>query len=60
MIPKILNKDNKIYILVKEYPNHIMYKNKVSGVRECFLKRDLIESKEIIKPDREVNLTYHM
>lgn len=40
-IPKIISKNNREYILVKEYPNFIMYKDMITGVKHCFKKQDL-------------------
>lgn len=35
-IPKVISKNNHEYILVKEYPNFILYKDLLTGVKECF------------------------
>lgn len=32
-IPKIISKNNREYILVKEYPSFIMYKDMTTGVK---------------------------
>lgn len=50
-IPTKISKNNHKYIYVKEYPNFIMYKNMITGVKECFNKHDLglIESTNIMK-----------
>jgi len=39
---KIISKNNREYILVKEYPNFIQYKDMITGLKECF-KRDELE-----------------
>lgn len=40
-IPKIISKNNREYILVKEYPNFIMYKDMITGVKHCLKKQEL-------------------
>ena len=45
-IPKIISKNNKEYILVKEYPNFIQYKDMITGVKECFKRDEIIKRKE--------------
>ena len=40
-IPKIITSKGKQFILVKEYPNFIMYKDMLTGVKECFNKQEL-------------------
>ena len=40
-IPKIISNNNKEYILVKVYPNYILYKDMITGVRECFTRQEL-------------------
>jgi len=47
-IPQIINKNNHTYIFEKEYPNFIMYKNQVTGVKECFSNYDL----GLVKPTK--------
>lgn len=51
-IPTIIIKDNHEYIYVKEYPNFIMYKDMVTGVRECFCMHELGLVKEYIEPTK--------
>ena len=46
-IPKVIDKDNHQYIFVKEYPNFILYKDMLTGVKECFKISDLIEIKGV-------------
>ena len=41
-IPKIISKNNHEYIFVKVYPSHVLYKEMITGILECFLKQDLI------------------
>ena len=36
--PKVISKNNNQYILVKEYANFILYKDLLTGVKECFSK----------------------
>ena len=40
-ILKVISKNNKEYIFVKEYPNYIMYKDLLTGVKECFSRQEL-------------------
>lgn len=40
-IPKILNKNNKRYILEKVYKNYALYSDLQSGLKECFNFHDL-------------------
>ena len=40
-IPKIIGKNNREYILVKEYPNFIMYKDMITGVKVNFKRQEL-------------------
>ncbi len=51
-IPKIISKNNHEYILEKEYPNFIMYKDMITGFKECFNRQELGLVKEIVKPPR--------
>ena len=39
--PKIISKDNREYILVKKYPNFILYKDMITGSKECFKIQEL-------------------
>lgn len=40
-IPKIISKNNREYIFEKEYPNFLMYKDMITGVKECFNRQEL-------------------
>lgn len=40
-IPKVISKNNNQYIFVREYSNFILYKNLLTGVKECFNKHEL-------------------
>lgn len=51
-IPKIISKNGHEYIFVKEYPNFILYKDMITGVREIFQRYDLGLVKEIVKPPK--------
>lgn len=53
-IPKIISKNNHEYILEKEYPNFIMYKDMITGTRECFKRQELglIKSIEVTQEGR--------
>lgn len=56
-IPKIISKNNHEYILIKEYKNFIMYKDMLTGVRECFNRQELGLVTEMIAPPRsDLNL----
>ena len=50
-IPRIISKNGHEYILVKEYPNFILYKDTITGVKETFQRYDLGLVKEKVKPD---------
>ena len=49
-IPEMINKDDREYILVKKYPNFIMYKDKMTGSKECFKMQEL---QLILKKEKE-------
>ena len=51
-IPKIISKNNHEYILVKVYPNHVMYMDILTHTRECFTIHELGMIKEMVKPPR--------
>ena len=59
-IPKVISKNNHEYILVKEYPNFISYKDLITGVKECFtpFQLGLIEEQEAPKNIRPENVTF--
>ena len=40
-IPKIISKNGNQYIFEKEYPNFILYKDMLTGVKECYNKQEL-------------------
>ena len=40
-IPKIITANNRRYILVKEYPSHILYRDAITGTRTSFQRYDL-------------------
>lgn len=44
-IPKMIKKNKKIYVFEKKYPNYYMYKNRSTGIKECFSSFDLKELK---------------
>lgn len=50
-IPKIINKNGNQYIFEKKYPNFIMYKDMLTGVKECFSRHELglVKSTNIMK-----------
>ena len=49
-IPKVIGKNNRQYIYVKEYPNFIQYKDMLTGTKECFKRQELGLVKEQEKP----------
>lgn len=49
-ILKIISKNNHEYIIVKEYDNFILYKDMMTGVKECFSKFELGLIKNQEKP----------
>lgn len=51
-IPKIISKNGHEYIFVKEYPNFVLYKDMITGVKETFQKCDLGLVKEMVKPPK--------
>lgn len=59
-IPKVISKNNHEYILVKEYPNFILYKDLLTGVKECFTlyQLGLIKEQEKPKNIRPENVTF--
>ena len=56
-IPKIISKNGHEYIFVKEYPNFILYKDMITGVKETFQRYDLGLVKEIIPRPKFKNET---
>ena len=48
-IPKIISKNKREYILVKEYKNYILYKDMITECMECFTKHELGLVRETIK-----------
>ncbi len=40
-ILKIISKNNHEYIFEKVYPNFIMYKDMLTGAKECFSRHEL-------------------
>lgn len=56
-IPKIISKNGHEYIFVKEYPNFILYKDMITGVKETFQRYDLGLVKEIIPRPKLKNET---
>ena len=59
-IPKAISKNNHEYILVKEYPNFILYKDLITGVKECFTpyQLGLIKEQEAARNIRPENVTF--
>lgn len=53
-IPKIIRRNNNEYIFEKEYPNFIMYKDMLIGVRECFSRHELGMVREEVNPGRKL------
>lgn len=50
--PKVISKNGHKYIFVKEYPNFVLYKDMITGVRETFQRYDLGLVKEKVKPPK--------
>lgn len=46
-IPRKIRKNNREYIFEKIYPNFIMYKDKITGVKTNFTRQELGLIKEI-------------
>lgn len=40
-IPKTISKNRKKYMFVKRYPNFIMYRDMLTGIKECFTYHEL-------------------
>lgn len=40
-IPKTISKKGNEYIFVKEYKNFILYKDMLTGIKECFSRQEL-------------------
>lgn len=59
-IPKVISKNNHEYIFVKEYPNFILYKDLLTGVKECFTpyQLGLIKEQEAARNIRPENVTF--
>lgn len=56
-IPKVISRNNREYIFVKEYPNFISYKDMIIGVREDFTYYDLGLVKEVeVRPKLRKNM----
>ena len=49
-IPKVIEKNNKKYMFIKEYDNFVLYEEMWFGIKECFHKQELglIEKQERI------------
>lgn len=58
-IPKIISKNNNEYILVKEYPNFILYEDLLTHTKECFSKHELGYRTKQIR-DRKINVNNHL
>lgn len=56
-IPKIISKNGHEYIFVKEYPNFILYKDMITGVKETFQRYDLGLVKEKVRPETVLKKT---
>ena len=56
--PKIISKNGRKYIFVKEYPNFVLYKDMTTGVKETFKRYDLglIKPVKIIRPNLRRNM----
>ena len=53
-IPKIVSKNNREYIFVKEYPNFIMYKDMITGVKQNFNRQELGLVKEMTEKTKNI------
>ena len=40
-IPKVISSNNREYILVKAYGRYALYKDMITGVKECFTYHEL-------------------
>lgn len=50
-IPKIVSKNKREYIFVKEYPTYIRYQDTITGCMVCFTKHELSLITETVKPN---------
>ena len=53
-IPKIISKGERVYIIEKEYPNFVLYKDMKTGVKECFKLVDLVHIEQKVKGTNKV------
>lgn len=54
-IPKIISKNNREYILVKQYKNYALYEDMITKVKECFTYQEL----GLIKENKRIfNIKY--
>ena len=51
---KIISKNNHEYIFVKEYPNFIMYKDMITGVKQNFNRQELGLVKEMTEKTKNI------
>lgn len=60
-IPKIISCNNREYIIVKEYPNFVLYRDWITGIRECFSFHELglIEYKEKVRLANKGGIVKH-
>lgn len=56
--PKVISKNGHKYIFVKEYPNFVLYKDMITGVKETFQRYDLglVKPVKIIRPNLRKNM----
>lgn len=51
-IPKIITKNNRKYISIKEYERFVLYREKETGYKECFNKQDIGVLEKMATPPR--------
>ncbi len=51
-IPKIISKQGREYILIKQYERYALYKDMMTESRECFTYDELGVLKEVVKPSK--------
>lgn len=58
-IPKVISKNNREYIFVKEYPGHISYQDTKLGIRESFSRWELGYRTRQVR-DKKINVNYYL
>lgn len=54
-IPKIIEKEEKQYKLVKQYPNYFLYEESKTHLKECFKRDEIEERYKEMMSNKEIN-----